>query len=226
MDPSSPGQGNFALVRKGYDRAQVDDRLRFLGAELASAEHALGAAHDRADAAEKEIKRLKSELTRVSEAEPTANFGDRVERILRLAEEEAAEMRTKAQAEADTIISRARAKSDALVEEAEGTAQRRERAAKQEVDRLTALRVEAERRLSALRSLLDQHFPVNGEKPSAEPIQAEPAPPKPVPQFRPEPPKPQGREPQQSDATRMLPKQEQPGSDRDPTRQFPAGKRT
>ncbi|KJY32493.1 cellulose-binding protein, partial [Streptomyces sp. NRRL S-495] len=84
----------FDLVRRGYERAQVDERITKLVADRDSA-------LTRISALEKRIEELHLETqtaqAAVAEAEPSyAGLGARVEKILRLAEEEAKDLREEA----------------------------------------------------------------------------------------------------------------------------------
>jgi chromosome segregation ATPase len=133
MDAGGP---TFDVVLRGYDRRQVDERLRFLGAELAAAEQALGAAQERTAEVEDELARLRLEAGMREPATPV--FGDRVERILRLAAEEAEEQR--------------------LLAEANTVAQQRQEEAGRELHRLHSLREEVANRLHGTRNLLDEHL--------------------------------------------------------------------
>ena len=81
----------FDIGIRGYDRRQVDERLAYLTAELRAAEAALR----RADHNEAELRQLRQQLAVRNEN----TFGFRVEKILRLAEEEANEVREQATAE-------------------------------------------------------------------------------------------------------------------------------
>lgn len=148
---------SFDLVRRGYDPRQVDERLRFLGAELAAAEQALGSAQERAASAEDQLKRMRTQLG-TRDREPSANFGERVERILRLAEEEAEEVRTRAAEQATETVRAARAEAERLVTEATAAAQRQQQEAQRELQRLTGLWEEVQSRLLGTRSLLDEYL--------------------------------------------------------------------
>lgn len=98
----------FDVALRGYDKRQVDERLRFLAAELAAADNALAAATQR-------IAMLEDELSQrhVPATEPAAddNFGARVEKILKLAEDEARAVRAQAEAAAVTLLEQARTQS-------------------------------------------------------------------------------------------------------------------
>jgi cell division septum initiation protein DivIVA len=142
----------FDVVLRGYDKRQVDERLRFLGAELIAADNALRAAGQRTVMLEDALNEARS----VPDGEPSGNssFGARVEKILTLAQDEAREVRSQADTAATALLDQARAKAA----EQDSTLQRRfaelERAgqevdqARQEVNR-EAERVRAQSRAEA-----------------------------------------------------------------------------
>lgn len=138
----------FDLVFRGYDRRQVDERLSYLASELRSAEAALR----RADHTEAELRQLRQQVSAHNEN----TFGFRVEKILRLAEEEAKEARDQANAEADAH------RREVEQEIAERTAameqQERELADKRaSVERqLQAMRAQAERDADGVRVAAEQ----------------------------------------------------------------------
>src|ERR671939_385629 len=79
----------FDIVLRGYERRQVDEHLATLLKERGNAER-------RAAELEKQLNRLRQDVesTRHEQAEPSyAGLGARVEKILRLAEEEARDLR-------------------------------------------------------------------------------------------------------------------------------------
>lgn len=129
----------FASALRGYDRSQVDERL----AELVERCRAEGM---RADGAEAD---LRAALNRVRELQEAAGsgagaegggFGVRVERVLKLAEREAAELRAKATDEATALVEKARAEAE----------QHRHEAEQALIARATSLDQEAARRTAAL----------------------------------------------------------------------------
>src|SRR5215204_2012872 len=133
----------FDIAIRGYDRRQVDERLAYLTAELRAAEAALR----RADQTEAELRQLRQQLTTQNEN----TFGFRVEKILRLAEEEAREVREQATAQADEYrrgIDREFAERTAAMEE-----QERELAGKRSaIERqLQTMRTQAEREAEGAR---------------------------------------------------------------------------
>ena len=97
---------SFEVVRRGgYDRDQVDSQLRDLKERLAAAEAGRKAAEQRAT--------TEAEKRPAREGGPTQeSFGFRAEKILRLAEHEAADVRSRAASEATTLIEQARAEAE------------------------------------------------------------------------------------------------------------------
>lgn len=92
---------------RGYDRAQVDQRIQELVRQCRTEKV-------RADSAE---GTLQAALQRVQELEDgsageAGGFGARVERVLKMAEREAAELRSKATAEAAEAVEQARAEAE------------------------------------------------------------------------------------------------------------------
>lgn len=97
------GASSFEVVRRGgYDRDQVDRRMREMQERLASAESARQAAEKRAAEQDK----------RPAGAPSQESFGFRAEKILRLAEHEAADVRSRAASEATTLVEQARADAE------------------------------------------------------------------------------------------------------------------
>lgn len=115
----------FDVVLRGYDKRQVEERIRFLGAELAAAEHALRATQARAASLEDELNQVRGGYGGLRPGPgpggagpgeagpgPEASFGARVEKILRTAEEEGREVRSQAGAEAAALVEQARAEAE------------------------------------------------------------------------------------------------------------------
>ena len=96
----------FDVVLRGYDKRQVEERLRILGAELVVACNALRLAQERAAMLE-EASRSRSG----GDAQLDSNFGARVEKILMLAQDEAHEVRRQADAAAAALLEQARAEA-------------------------------------------------------------------------------------------------------------------
>ncbi len=103
-----PQQAAFEFVRRGYSPEQVHEHLdrleydlRIITADRDSASHRLTELTAQASAAQSEADELRSQLDREA-LSPTsmAGLSDRMQRMIRLAEEEASEIRARAQAEA------------------------------------------------------------------------------------------------------------------------------
>ncbi len=108
-DPVS-GEQPFATVMRGYDRTQVDGfvagnagRLDRLETELADARRLRLHAVRRAEELEQEVRAARSEVRPVSDG-----FGVRAEKIIRLAEQEAAEVRGNADSDAAAMLEKVR----------------------------------------------------------------------------------------------------------------------
>jgi hypothetical protein len=101
-----PGQADFEVVRRGYDRDQVDAQLRELRDRLNAAESGRQAAEKRARDGESDKRSSRSD------APAQESFGFRAEKILRLAEHEAADVRSRAASEATALVEQARADAE------------------------------------------------------------------------------------------------------------------
>ena len=116
-----PLGSGFDIVKRGYDRAQVEDHLERLDSDLrllaADRDAAVSQTSDLArqlEAARSEISELRNQVERQS-LPPTTLEGlsERLQRMLRLAQDEANEI--KARAEAEGGHTRAKAEADAGV---------------------------------------------------------------------------------------------------------------
>jgi cell division septum initiation protein DivIVA len=190
----------FDLVRRGYDRQQVDDHIRTLIAQLselqqvhqplvgqlnelqqqhqplvsqvAELQQAHQREHRRAEWAESELRSVRTQLEQLSD-QPGGQqgFGYRVEKLLRTAEQEAADVRSSAAREATSLLERARKDAEAHRHEVEQslihrTATLDQEAAQRKVEldererqigeQANAARDEAERMLSEVRRQSDQ----------------------------------------------------------------------
>src|SRR5690606_22211361 len=102
--------GGFEVQMRGYDRGQVETHVRSLESTVAQL-------RSRNRELDKQIVRLRQELAekettlRQTEQPSLSGLGARVEHMLRIADEEASELR--AQAEADAAEMRAEAQIDA-----------------------------------------------------------------------------------------------------------------
>ena len=104
----SPEEGGpaFELVRRGYDRDQVDNHLGWLEDQLRNAEIARDAAEHAAASAAAEAEAAREELE--SGRPQWHEFGDRITEILNLAEEQGAQIRAQRSQEADELLQEAR----------------------------------------------------------------------------------------------------------------------
>ncbi len=143
----------FVTVIRGYDRIEVDEYVDDLLAVVttlrtsaAEAEKARRTAEERAAAAERKAESVGSQQPA---AAPTEGFGMRAERLLRLAENEGAEIRAAAAAESSAIVERARADAEQFRHESEQALIARSAQADQEAARRTAALDERESSLKA-----------------------------------------------------------------------------
>ncbi|MGD9529567.1 hypothetical protein [Pseudonocardia sp.] len=104
--PESPAP-TFDIVRRGYDREQVDLRLTELKGRLTASEQARDSAEQRVRTIDEELRALRTERPMSQES-----FGFRAERILRMAEHEAADVRARAAKEAAAVIEHARGEAE------------------------------------------------------------------------------------------------------------------
>lgn len=114
-----PLGAGFDSMKRGYDRAQVDEHLERLDADLkmltSDRDAAISQAGDLArqlEIARSEIDDLQKQVERLAQPPTTLEgLSERLQRMLRLAQDEAADTRARAEAEAGHI--RAKAESDA-----------------------------------------------------------------------------------------------------------------
>lgn len=140
----------FAIAFRGYDRQQVDERMEDLKGRV-------GRLRIRAEAAEAELKVALSRLKDVDTGPPAgaeSGFGVRVEKVLRLAEDEADAIRREAEREAAAELTRAGERAKRLVADAEKAAQQQRDAADREVERLAGIRDEVRAQMATLHRLL------------------------------------------------------------------------
>lgn len=96
----------FDLVRRGYDREQVDSHLAWLEERVQEAEQAREAAEASASQASAAAEQARDEL---ESGRPSWDaLGERISAILNLAEEEGAEIRAARSREADQLLAQAR----------------------------------------------------------------------------------------------------------------------
>jgi cell division septum initiation protein DivIVA len=159
-ESSAEDERPFHVVLRGYDRVEVDARLEYLESQLVAANRSLHEADERnAELA----AQLRGALDQRQRAEPVVqqeSFGFRVERILRMAEEEARSVKTQAEAEAMEMVEQARAEAQQL----RGEVERLFAASQQEAEQLRAtatheaeqLRAAAEHETEQLRAAAGQ----------------------------------------------------------------------
>ena len=110
----------FAVTVRGYDRAQVDDYVDTLRNWHGNATARMQAAETEAAQLREQVVRLRqrvADLEQQTGQEPPRTItalGDRVTRILQLAEEAAAETRSEAESEARIIVAKAEDQAEAV----------------------------------------------------------------------------------------------------------------
>src|SRR5436305_4170995 len=131
-DMTSPH--GFEQVRRGYDPVQVNDRITKLIAERDSAHSRTGSLEKRIEELHLENQNVQAQLT---DSEPSyAGLGARVEKILRLAEEEAKDLRKEARRAAEQHRELAEAAAQQVRSEAETYAKDRKAKAEDEGQRI------------------------------------------------------------------------------------------
>jgi hypothetical protein len=148
--PAPPPPLRFATVRDGYDRAQVDRRIADLSSRLAAVDEQridmtrrLAAERRRAEQFEQELRGARTAAHAVpaggtQDPERGTGFGHRAERIMRMAEAEARDMRSTAAAEVSALLERTHAAAEAHRHEVEQDLIVRRTALDEETTRRTA----------------------------------------------------------------------------------------
>jgi len=147
--PSSPSSGGrhhttqFETVMRGYDRRQVDiiieekdKAIARLEAELAETQRRLSASTDNTEQLQDELRHQRT--TAAAAAPQEDGFGLRAEKLLRLAEQEAAEVRNQASADSTAIVEQARNEAEKHRHEIEQELITRASAAEQQAARRSA----------------------------------------------------------------------------------------
>jgi cell division septum initiation protein DivIVA len=132
----APSSDLFEVVWRGYDRDQVDAHIRDLLEQLR-------VARQRVDTAERGLHSVQKELVNAQQlaaTEGSNSFGLRLEKMMRVAENEVAESRRNAAEDATAMMEKARAEAEAHRHDVE----------QQLINRATSLDQEAARRNSAL----------------------------------------------------------------------------
>ena len=172
-------KARFVTVMRGYDRIEVDEYVRDtrrslqrLRTELADSEGRRRRAEQHAESVEKEIRSVRAKLDSRPTPAVEEGFGVRAERLLRIAEQEAAEIRTGASREAAETLQQSRAQAERARHEAEQALIQRESRFDEQVsqrtadlqqreqqiaDQLEAARNEAEAVETAARRAADQY---------------------------------------------------------------------
>lgn len=117
---AAPGGSTFAVVRRGYDRGQVDALVarmqkdeRGLRALVADTQRKLKLATQHASSTEDENRALRASRPEQAHGPTGGGFGAVAEKFLRLAEAEASQVRAQAAREAVELGERARADAEA-----------------------------------------------------------------------------------------------------------------
>jgi cell division septum initiation protein DivIVA len=157
----------FDTVLRGYERRQVDDyvakakdEVAKLKDELAEAQRKRRLATEHAEATERELRDVRAKSAHSEPRSVEDSFGYRAEKLLRIAEQEAAEVRTHASRESAAIIEQARTEAEKHRHEVEqsliGRASVLEQQAAQRSAELQEREQQISDQLSAAREQADQ----------------------------------------------------------------------
>ncbi|WP_345412846.1 hypothetical protein [Actinomycetospora chlora] len=148
------GQTNvFDLTKRGYNPHQVDGHVQALLERVEVLEHAHRREQQRAEDAEAELSRVRTRPDRSADSGDPGDstvqqgFGHRVERVLRVAEQEAANARAAAAREASALMERTRKEAETHRREVEQNLGARRAALDEEAARRRAALDEREREL-------------------------------------------------------------------------------
>jgi cell division septum initiation protein DivIVA len=136
VDTDSRNTDQFEVVWRGYDRDKVDRYIRDLLDQLESERR-------NGEMIAQDLRRAQNELANTAQnpsSDHSNSFGHRVEKILRMAEVEAGEIRRKANDEAGALMEKARVEAEAYRHDAE----------RQLIARASNLDQEAARRSAAI----------------------------------------------------------------------------
>ena len=118
----------FATALRGYERNQVDDHLDRRDKELAALRSELAELRSERDRAvadaeskDQELREARAKSARLEPAAKEDSFGFRAEKLLRMAEQEAADIRSSAGRESSSIVEKARTDAEAHRHEVEQT---------------------------------------------------------------------------------------------------------
>jgi flagellar biosynthesis/type III secretory pathway protein FliH len=171
VEPRQPDPPHFDMVLRGYDRVQVDQYVTELGEEnaaLRGALHRLRTENRAAPVAETPKPTPYSPARYDPDTPAEDSFGFRAEKLLRLAEREAAEMRADATRDAEGVTTTARQRAEEQLRAAEQEADDVRSRAAQEAARLNHLHTSTKGELRRLAELLNAEL----ERPDpAEPVE-------------------------------------------------------
>lgn len=111
------GTEAFTITMRGYDRAQVDQRIETLRRQLADARREVESLDQRTMTLAGELADAQRRL-RETDTPSYAGLGSRIEQLLRSAEEQSATVLSKANAEAETLLARTRTNAKRVSEQA------------------------------------------------------------------------------------------------------------
>jgi hypothetical protein len=165
--PTGAETQQFDTVLRGYERRQVDEfvvernkELAWLKMELAEAHRQRRLATEHAEGTEKELREVRASSAHSEPASIEDSFGYRAEKLLRMAEQEAAEVRSQASRESAGIIEQARTEAEKHRHEVEQSLIARASLLEQQAAQRTAELQEREQQisdqLSAAREQADQ----------------------------------------------------------------------
>jgi chromosome segregation ATPase len=139
----------FDLTKRGYNPNQVDGHVQALLARVEMLEHAHRQEQQRADDAEAELTRSRARPSGDAEHGDAVQqgFGHRIERVLRVAEQEAANARATASREAAALMERTRREAETHRQEVEHNLAARRKALDDEAARRRGELDEREREL-------------------------------------------------------------------------------
>jgi cell division septum initiation protein DivIVA len=190
-EPRQPKPPHFDMVLRGYDRVQVDQYVTELGEENAALRGALHRLREEHRVAPiPEAPKPAYDPARYDPDTPAEDsFGFRAEKLLRLAEREAAEMRTRATRDAEGVESGARQRAEEQLRAAEQEADEVRSRAAQEAARLKKQATQEAARLGNLHASTKGELRRLAELLNAELARPDPAEPveAPEPEATPEP---------------------------------------
>lgn len=155
---SSPGGSEsqqFDTVLRGYERRQVDEfvveknkEIAWLKMEVAEAHRQRRLATEHAEGTETELRELRANSAHTEPASIEDSFGYRAEKLLRMAEQEAAEVRSQASRESAGIVEQARTEAEKHRHEVEQSLIARASLLEQQAAQRTAELQEREQQIS------------------------------------------------------------------------------